>query len=90
MKNKKTPKSHWDYRVMVEKHSGVAASFGMPYYFSVREVYYKKGKPTSYGSVSTNVAGESPQEIKKDIKLMKEAFKKPILWAGDEFPKEFK
>ena len=60
-------------------------------YLQIHSVYYDtKGKPRSYSKESADVGGDSIAELKQDLKYMKLALKKYILWGGDKFPEEYK
>jgi hypothetical protein len=77
--------STWNFRVMVEEQPGLELVFG------IYEVYYDGyHKPVSY-SVYPYVVNElNKREIKWVLKKMKLALKKPVLWHGSKFPKEYK
>jgi hypothetical protein len=69
---------HWNYRVVEYRHAGYP---DVPV-FGVTEVFYsKKGKirgwvaPSDYG----NQHGETPEELRHNLKLMLKAFKLPVL-----------
>jgi hypothetical protein len=58
----------WNYRVVKE----LDGSYG------ICEVYYTDGKPTSW-SDPVDLVGESVDEIKADIRLIRGAFDKRVL-----------
>lgn len=74
----------WNYRIMAHLHDDTV-------YFNVHEVYYnKKGKPTSYTSTAVTVGGETVDELQQVLTRMTIGTGKPVLWAGEKFPKEYK
>lgn len=76
--------STWNYRLMAHESKDEI-------YFEIHEVFYnKKGKPDGCTMNPVTVGGESKKGIKWTLKKMKKACKKPILWYGDKFPKEYK
>lgn len=58
----------WNYRIIRDK-DGV---------YGIHEVYYKKGKIDMWSDAMTPL-GESIDELKEDLDMMAEAFKKPVL-----------
>ena len=46
--------------------------------------------PNGYTSNPITVGSETLKGIKCTLNKMQEAVKKPILWAGEKFPNEFK
>lgn len=81
MKTKKTDTS-WDYRLMAKEYRGEI-------YFDVHSVYYKDGSPVACSLDPAPVGGSSIDEAMKDLTLMQECFKKPVIWYGDKFPQEY-
>jgi hypothetical protein len=77
----KSKKSHWNYRVMANK-----SMHGT--YLSINEVYYTNGIEDSYIAEPKSVCADDMEDIALVLYYMQEAGKKPILWAGDKFPKE--
>jgi hypothetical protein len=74
----------WNHRVL-------AHEFKDEIYFQVHEVYYDdEGKPHAHTANAVSIGAESLKDIKWTLNRMKEALKKPILWAGDKFPNEYK
>lgn len=60
-------------------------------YLKIHEVYYNSNKvPDSFTFNSVGIGGKNIKELEWVLKRMKEALKKPILWAGDKFPQEYK
>lgn len=78
---------YWNYRVMVTET--VEGPF-----FSVREVHYINHKPEFYSEKEAELYSEFENhfidEFEEQIEMIKEAFKKPVLYTGKKFPKEFK
>lgn len=76
--------STWNCRVLVRKyHNSI--------YFSVHEVYYnEQGVADSYTAEPTRIGGETIEDVKEYLLKINTAIEKPILWAGDKFPQEYK
>lgn len=80
--NDDTPTGVWNYRLMAHQIADRVE-------FEVHEVYYNKaGKPIGYCKI--RLVGDTIKEIKKTLDYMKKCLKHPILWAGDNFPNEYK
>lgn len=47
--------------------------------FRVFEVYYTKGKPTSWSAEHMYPCGETPVEVAEDLSLMFKAFSQPVM-----------
>lgn len=74
----------WNHRILAHEHSGEIT-------FQIHEVYYdESGIPNSYTANAVGVTSESLKGITWTLNKMKECRKKPILWAGDKFPNEYK
>ena len=74
----------WNYRIMAWTQEENP-------YLQIHSVYYdEKGKPKNYSERGEWAGGDTLKEIESELELMKLALKKPILWAGDKFPKEYK
>lgn len=58
----------WNYRIIRDKD-----------YYSIREVYYEKGKPTSWTKDGVTVHGEDYKDLVYGFFLMEKAFRKPVL-----------
>lgn len=59
--------------------------------FEIHEVYNdEKGVPNGYTKNAVSVSAENLTDINWTLEKMKDCTKKPILWAGDKFPKEYK
>ena len=73
----------WNHRVLAHKYKDEV-------YFEIHEVLYdENGVPNGYTEKGITVGGENIKGIRWTLNKMKECLKKPILWAGDEFPKEY-
>lgn len=59
-------------------------------YFEVRRVYYEDEKPIGHGSSEVSLYGESVKEVKRLVKQIAEAFKKPVLYGGIKFPEIYR
>ena len=63
----------WNYRVM--RHGNNNGD-----YYAIHEVYYdQNGKPRNWTDDDVGPCGESLDEVKACLELMKEALSKPIL-----------
>lgn len=81
---KKVKNMGWNYRILAHKHNEEVE-------LSIHEVYYNDNDiPDSYTKFPVSVNSDSPKGIKWSLNKMQDALKKPILWAGKEFPKECK
>ena len=75
--------STWNYRILAFEHREVII-------FSICEVYYdKNGKPDGYAE-SSRSRFESVEDIKKEVLYYQEALEKPVLYAGNKFPQEYR
>jgi len=76
--------SYWNHRVLATQYKDEV-------FFNVHEVYYNDDNtPNRYTKDPISIGSESIKGIKWQINRIKECLKKPILWAGDKFPKECK
>jgi len=76
--------STFNHRVMAHKS-------GRFVYLQIHEVYYDdNGVPDGYTQNAVTVGGETTAELVWVLDKMKLCLDKPILWAGDKFPKEYK
>ncbi len=74
----------WNYRILAHRYKDEV-------FLKIHEVYYdKKGKPDGYTENATYVGSEDISGLLWVLDGMKKSANKPILWAGDEFPKECK
>lgn len=74
----------WNHRILAHDTDGEI-------YLQIHEVYYdKEGVPDGYTMNAIAVSGEDLDSIKWTLDKMKECLEKPILWAGDKFPEEYK
>ena len=71
----------WNHRILAHEEGDI--------YFEICEVYFEGDIPKSY-TENTTVGGDSIKDIKWTLNRMKECANKPILWAGDKFPQEYK
>jgi hypothetical protein len=73
----------WNYRVLAHKYEEEI-------YFEIHEVYYdENGILNGYKEKPVTISGENIKGMRWALNKMKECLKKPILWAGDDFPKEY-
>lgn len=73
----------WNHRVLAHKYQEEI-------YFEIHEVYYdENGIPNGYKEKPVTIGGENIKGMRWALNKMKECLKKPILWAGDDFPKEY-
>ena len=75
--------SNWNHRVLASNEEGYL-------YYQIHEVYYTDGIPTSYTKNAVSIGCGEIEGLLWTLDSMKECIKKPILWAGDKFPKEVK
>lgn len=60
-------------------------------YLQIHEVYYNNdGKPTSYTENAVGVGGDNVEGITWVLEMMSKCLEKPVLWAGENFPQEYK
>ena len=72
----------WNYRVIKKELSG---EFGYTdTLYAIHEVHYKDGKAVAYSSEPINPMGETPEELREDLKRMLMALERPIF----DFEKE--
>jgi hypothetical protein len=72
----------WNHRVLAFQHNEEI-------YFKVHEVYYDSNDiPNSYAESATTIEGDGLKSLKWINDRIADAFKKPILYGGAEFPKE--
>ena len=79
-------KSTWNYRVM-------AVPYKDDIQLEIREVYYTNGIPDGYVDAEAGVhcdESEGLEALEATLERMKGALSKPILYAGDKFPQEYK
>lgn len=62
----------WNYRMIFTKD-------GKDNFFAIHEVFYMKGKPTSWSVDPIHAAGDSPVAVINDLCLMQRAFSLPPL-----------
>jgi hypothetical protein len=77
--------TYWNYRVL-------AIPYTEGVYFEIREVYYKDGTPEGYSDGKSDVMCgdiEGVETLGRILDNMKDALTRPILWGGDNFPKEY-
>lgn len=76
----------WNHRILAHKTYD-----SEDVYFQIHEVYYnKQGIPNSYTVSPVSVGGDDLYEITWTLNKMLESKEKPILWAGDNFPEEYR
>jgi len=79
--------SFWNYRIIAKKSVGPTGRKYIEY--GITEVYYKDDKIIAYCPEYLPAWGETVDDLKFDFKLMKKAFKYPVLTDKD-LPKEKK
>lgn len=85
--------SYWNYRVLVHLNDPLSHSKDDEFTFQVHEVQYNdKDEPISYtGASGTHgLESENVEGLSWILDRMQEALTKPVLWGGDDFPKEYK
>ena len=74
----------WNHRILAHED-------GELMYFQIHEVYYnKEGNPNGYTTNGVSVGGDTIKSITWTLNKMKECRAKPVLFAGDKFPNEYK
>ena len=74
----------WNHRILAHED-------GEGMYFQIHEVYYdKEGTPNGYSTNAVSVGGDTINSITWTLNKMKECRGKPVLFAGDKFPNEYK
>jgi len=74
----------WNHRILAHDTDGEI-------YLQIHEVYYnKKGIPDGYTANAISVSGDDLESITWTLDKMKECLEKPIIWADDKFPDEYK
>jgi len=74
----------WNHRILAHED-------GELMYFQIHEVYYdKEGTPNGYTTNGVSVGGYTIKSITWALNKMKECRAKPVLFAGDKFPDEYK
>ncbi len=68
----------WDYRIVKHREKNFPGT-AIVEWFGIHTVFYTDGKPDSTGKRPYAIEGMSIDKIKKDLKLIEEAFDKPIL-----------
>jgi hypothetical protein len=72
----------WNYRVMKKELTGDFGYTDVEY--AIYEVHYKDGKVTAYSSEPISPMGETPEELREDLKRMMMALERPLF----DFEKE--
>ncbi len=77
----------WNYRILASKYENNEKEV----YLQLYEVYYDKdNKPNSHTANPITIGGIDKLGIEWVLNKMSLALKKPILWSGEDFPKEVK
>ena len=77
-------KSTWNHRILAHPD-------GDEVFLQIHEVYYDENhKPNGYTKNAARVCGSSGRDLAWTLDKMKECLKKPVLWAGERFPEEYK
>lgn len=71
----------WNYRVIKKELSG---EFESTVQYAIHEVHYKDGKAVAYTSDPISPLGETPEELREDLKRMMMALERPLF----DFEKE--
>lgn len=83
MENNKEKYTHFNYRVLYHNDE-------FEDYVSVHNVYYSGDTPVAYGDIPVPPVGSDLKELQSFIRFTEEALQKPILYAGERFPEEYK
>lgn len=75
-------KSYWNYRVVKEADKKLK---GLPqsYSYTIRDVYYENGKPTSWGTEPQYAVGETFDDLFVDLHNMQNAMSAKVLEIKD-------
>jgi hypothetical protein len=69
----------WNYRMIEDSHGG----------YAIHEVYYDNdGKPHSWSLHASPVYGETLEEVKSCLNMMRAAYSKPVLRVVGDCIKE--
>jgi len=75
---------------MKSNYRVLAHQYGEQVCFEIYEVFYEEKKVHEAHKInSLDVSGDNVKEIRRKLKQMKKATKKPVLWAGNKFPEEY-
>ena len=77
----------WNYRVLAIPADEIQTD--KTPWLEIHEVHYTNGRPNGYGIPAAGVSGDSISDIKLALKNMLACIEKPILWSGQDFPKEY-
>jgi hypothetical protein len=85
-KEKKKPKSYWNYRILTRivtidkyKVKGDKSSHKEWREFFIAEVYYRNGEPSSYKDSNPLSGWDVLKDLKWTAKHIKDSLKKPVL-----------
>lgn len=79
------PTTYWNYGIMAHEDPNRSISF------AVHEIYYENDVPVSYTENAIPAHGDSIKEVIQDLQMMlNDIQNKPVLWAGEKFPQEYK
>jgi len=74
----------WNHRILAHEHDGEV-------YLQIHEVHYNENNiPVRYTERAVFIGGENLKSITWTLNKMLECRTKPILWAGEKFPNEYK
>ncbi len=77
--------STWNYRLFIFENPDDSI------WFQICECYYDAdGTPNGYIENHACAGGETVEEVKNSLEMMKGALDKPVIYAGDKFPQEYK
>ena len=86
--------SYWNYRVLVHLNDPLSHAKDDVVTLQIHEVQYNEAdEPISYlgGATGTHgIKSENMEGLSWILDRMQEALTKPILWAGDDFPKIYR
>lgn len=78
------PSKYWNYRVVAEFNDSDKVIL-RSWSFTIRDVYYENGKPTSWGAEPQYPVGEDTQGLITDLENMNKAYLQPLLVvSGDK------
>jgi hypothetical protein len=75
--------SYWNYRVVATFHNSDKEILS-GWSFTIRDVYYKNGKPDMWGAEPQYPCGENTQDVILDLENMNKAYLQPLLIEVDD------
>jgi len=74
----------WNYRILAHEQNNEI-------YLQIHRVHYNESLlPYNYSELPCSIGGDDVDELSTSLHFMKGSTYKPILWAGEKFPNEYK